>query len=146
MARRRAEAQAQRLILDSGAVIALSRGDERARSYLARALEIDADIQIPVVVLAETLRGGAKDAAVNRVLEAVGHSHATTPEVGRRAGALLGAATRTDVIDAMVVAEAVERGGGRILTADPNDLRALATRHPDVIVDDLRDQDSRHRR
>lgn len=137
MARRRAEAPPQRLILDSGAVIALSRGDQRARAYLARAIEVDAAVRIPVVVLAETLQGGPKDAAVNRVLNAVGESEATHPRVGRRAGALLGRAGRRDVIDALVVAEAVELGGGRILTSDPNDLSDLASPHPEVRVEEL---------
>ena len=53
--RRRAEAAAQRLILDSGAVIAWSRGDVRVRAILSRALELGRDIGIPVAVLAETL-------------------------------------------------------------------------------------------
>jgi hypothetical protein len=57
----RARGQApRRLILDSGAAIALARGDQRARSFLARALEVGALVEIPVVVLAETLRGGPR--------------------------------------------------------------------------------------
>jgi hypothetical protein len=48
---RRAGPQAsQRLILDSGAVIALSRGDQRARAFLARAQELGTPVEIPVVV------------------------------------------------------------------------------------------------
>ena len=35
----------QRLILDSGAVIALARGDTRARAFLARALELAARVE-----------------------------------------------------------------------------------------------------
>jgi hypothetical protein len=69
----RARGQApRRLILDSGAVIALARGDQRARAFLARSLEMGATVEIPVVVLAETVRGGPRDAPINRVLKAVG--------------------------------------------------------------------------
>ena len=62
----------QRLILDSGAVIALARGDQRARAFLARVLELGEPVEVPVVVVAETIRGGPRDAPVHRVLKAVG--------------------------------------------------------------------------
>jgi len=59
----------QRLILDSGAVIALSRNDERARATLAAAWEAGVEVSIPSLVVAETVRGSAKDAPVNRVIK-----------------------------------------------------------------------------
>jgi hypothetical protein len=60
----------QRLILDSGAVIALARGPE--------------PVEIPVVVVAETIRGG--DAPVHRVLKAVGSVPAAREAHGRTIG------------------------------------------------------------
>ena len=51
--RTRQQAPPQRLILDAGAVIALSRADPRARA----ALEAGADVSIPAVVADEA--GGA---------------------------------------------------------------------------------------
>ena len=60
-----------RLILDSGAVIALSRGDARARAFLRRAVTLGVEVLIPAVVIAETVRGSARDATVNRVISAV---------------------------------------------------------------------------
>jgi hypothetical protein len=86
--RRRAETPAPRLILDSGAVIAWSRGDVRARALLTRALELGRDIRIPVAVLAETLRGGPRDAPVHRVRNAV-DVVPTEEATARLAGALL---------------------------------------------------------
>ena len=83
----------QRLILDSGAVIAWSRGEVRTRGLLMRALEIGADIRIPVAVLAETLRGGARDAPVHRVRNAV-DVFPTDERMGRLAGTLLGGGSR----------------------------------------------------
>jgi predicted nucleic acid-binding protein len=146
MARTRREAQADCLILDSGAVIALSRQEERARAYLQRALELDADVIVPVVVLAETLRGGPRDAQVNRVLKAIGEVEPTSAMTGRVAGSLLGATGMDDTIDAIVVAEAVTRGGGRILTSDPVDLSALAEGQASVRIDSLAPPSRRRRR
>lgn len=124
----------QRLILDSGAVIALSRGEQRARAFLARAIELRVPVQVPVVVVAETLRGKPRDAPVYRVLKAVG----TVPEArevhGRIAGRLLGAAGSAATIDALVVAQAVEQGGAQILTGDPEDLKRLAASEVDIWI------------
>jgi predicted nucleic acid-binding protein len=127
MARRRAAPSSPpRLILDAGAVIALARNDPRARAFVRRAIELDAEVRVPVVVLAETLRGTPRDAGVHRVLNAVSDSLPIDEALGRRAGALLGRADRSDTVDALVVAEAIESGGAGILTGDPLDLTALA--------------------
>ena len=124
----------QRLILDSGAVIALSRNDERARATLAAAWEAGVEVSIPSLVVAETVRGSAKDAPVNRVIKAVGDVRPVDEGTGRVAGGLLGAARSDSTVDAVVVAVAVEVGGGVILTGDPDDIAALATGHLEVIV------------
>lgn len=124
----------QRLILDAGAVIALARGEPRARAFLARALELGAPVEVPVVVVAETLRGSRRDAPVHRVLKAVGSVPEAREAHGRRAGRLLGAARSDETIDALVVAQAVEAGGAQVLTVDPSDLERLARPHPDVWV------------
>lgn len=135
---RRAGFQApQRLILDSGAVIALARGDQRARAYLTRALETGTPVEIPVVVLAETVRGGPRDAPINRVLKAVGPVPPAREVHGRIAGQLLGAARSAATMDALVVAQAVEAGGAHILTGDREDLERLAALHPEVWVHPL---------
>jgi predicted nucleic acid-binding protein len=134
----RARGQApRRLILDSGAVIALARGDQRARAFLARSLEMGALVEIPVVVLAETLRGGPRDAPVNRVLKAVGPVPEAREVHGRRAGQLLGTARLASTVDALVVAHAVEAGGAQVLTGDPDDLGRLAASHPEVWIQPL---------
>ncbi|HVT59068.1 MAG TPA: PIN domain-containing protein [Thermoanaerobaculia bacterium] len=135
---RKARQQApQRLILDSGAVIALARGDQRARAFLARALELGAPVAIPVVVLAETVRGGPRDAPVNRVLRAVGSVPEAREVHGRIAGELLGAARSAETVDALVVAHAVAAGGAHILTGDREDLVRLAALHTEVWVHPL---------
>jgi predicted nucleic acid-binding protein len=135
MARRRAKRPpAHRLILDSGAVIALARQDARARAALTAAWEVGADVIVPAVVVAETVRGGARDAPVNRILNAVGNVAPATEEAARTAGALLAKANSAATIDALIVAEAVHRGGGVVLTGDAADLASLASPHADVVI------------
>lgn len=136
--RRRTQAPApQRLILDSGAVIALSRNDQRARATLAAAWEAGVEVAIPSVVIAETVRGSAKDASVNRVIKSVGEVTSADEDTGRVAGALLGAACSTSTVDALVVAPAIELGGGVVLTGDPDDLEPLANSHAEVVIRSL---------
>jgi predicted nucleic acid-binding protein len=94
-------------------------------------------VEIPVVVLAETLRGGPRDAPVNRVLKAVGPVPEAREAHGRIAGQLLGAVRSSSTIDALVVAHAVEAGGAHILTGDRDDLERLAARHPEVWIQAL---------
>src|SRR4051812_14385082 len=120
MARQEEEAPPRCLILDSGAVIALSRGTPRARAMLRRALELGVDVRIPVPVLAETLRGGPRDAPVHRVRNAVDVLDTTEP-VARAAGALLGRAGGNNAVDALVAAAAIASGGD-VLTSDVDDL------------------------
>lgn len=135
--RRPTKATPQRLILDSGAVIALSRHDQRARAVLAAAREAGVEVSIPSVVVAETVRGTARDAPVNRVLEAVGDVDLADEVTGRVAGGLLGSTGSSSTVDSVVVATAVQAGGAVVLTGDPSDLEALADGHAEVLVEAL---------
>jgi predicted nucleic acid-binding protein len=130
--RRQAQVPPQRLILDSGAVIAWSRGDVRARAVLTRALELALDVRIPVAVLAEILRGGARDAAIHRVRNAV-DVFPTEEATARLAGALLGRTGGPNTVDALVAAEAVIAAAD-VLTSAAEDLRALLSDHRRVTV------------
>jgi predicted nucleic acid-binding protein len=127
----------QRLILDSGAVIALARGEQRARAFLTRALEAMAPIEVPVVVVAETVRGGPQGAPVNRILKLIGSVPEAQEIHGRIAGQLLGKARSPATIDALVVAQAVAGGGAQILTGDREDLERLAAPYPEVWIQPL---------
>lgn len=122
-----------RMILDSGAIIGWSRGDARVRAVLREAVSRNVELRVPVVVLAETLRGGPRDAPVHRVLKATG----TTPteaSVGRRAGQLLGGTGGRDTADALVAAEALAVPGSLLLTSDPDDLGPLLADTPESTV------------
>lgn len=140
MARRNRRTQhtaPQRLILDAGAVIALSRADQRARAVLAAAREARVQVSIPSVVVAEAVRGAAADAPVNQVLKAVGEVDVADEAIGRTAGRLLGDAGSSETVDAVVVATAIEAGGAVVLTGDPDDLSGLADRQAEVVVQAL---------
>ena len=122
-----------RLILDSGAIIGWSRGDPAIRAQVREALARRRIVRAPVVVLAETLRGGPRDAPVHRVLKLVG-TVSTDPATGRMAGQLLGRTGGRNTADALVAAEAVQVPGSVVLTSDPDDLGALLVDHADIDV------------
>jgi predicted nucleic acid-binding protein len=103
------------------------------REQLRQALRQQATVHVPVVVLAETLRGGPRDAPVNRVLKATG-SVPTDPDTGRMAGVLLGRTGGHNVADALVAAECAAVPGSVLLTSDPDDLGALLVDEPVTVV------------
>ena len=135
--RRTRQAPPQRLILDSGAEIALSRTDARARAARTAAREVGVRVSIPSVVVAETVRGTATDAPVNRVIHAVGEVLSADESTGRIAGGLIGSTKSRSTIDAVVVATAIEAGGAVILAGDPDDLEKLAAAHFEVSIKPL---------
>jgi predicted nucleic acid-binding protein len=113
-------------------VVSLSRGEGRPRAILRRALEFGVEVRIPVAVLVETLRGGARDAPLLRVRNAV-EVLPTDERTGRVAASLLGNTGGTNTVDALVAAEAVVAQAD-VLTGDPDDLRTLLLKHPRVRV------------
>ena len=116
----------RRLLLDSGAIIGLSRNDPRPRAVLASAWEAGIDVYIPSVALAATVRGNATDAPVNRIIKAIGEIVPVHEQDGRLAGSLLGTTRSKSTIDAIIVAIAIRLGSVAILTGDPKDLTTLA--------------------
>lgn len=96
------------------------------------------DIRVPVVVVAETVRGdGPRDAAVNLVLAQTEPRHPLTEAIARRAGQLLAVARSSSTIDALIVAEALDCAPAMIWTSDPNDLRQLVGHNRGVIVEPI---------
>lgn len=123
------------LVLDSGAIIGLSRGDRRVRIPLEAANRNGAETIIPMVVIAETTRGnGPRDAAVNLVLAQAGVVALLDEADARLAGELLGRANSSSTIDALVAAEAIRRSPSLVLTSDPDDLNELLEDYPAVSV------------
>jgi len=117
--------QAPGVTLDTGALIALERGDERVRAVLALALEQGRPLRVPAGVVGQVWRGGSRQATVSRFLRTREvEVQALDEPLARAAGELCGAAGTRDVIDASVVLAARECGD-TVLTSDPDDLRRL---------------------
>jgi hypothetical protein len=119
------------LILDTGGLLSWAAGRQSAREAILRAAQQERPIIVPSVVLAQALRGGQRDAPVNRVLKAIQFVPAATAALARQAGILLGATATTDVVDALIVAEALNSLPAIILTSDPDDIRRLAMSAPE---------------
>ncbi|MFN2569471.1 MAG: PIN domain-containing protein [Candidatus Dormibacteria bacterium] len=121
------------MILDSGAVIAFTRGDIKVAAMIRSAHQRGDEIAVSPVVVAETIRGGREDASVHRLLNAVRVTFVGL-RLGRLAGELLGGSQMSSATDALVMAEAVRSGNAILLTSDPNDMRRLARDRPSVVI------------
>ena len=126
------------IVLDSGAVIGLSRNDRWLKRIVAAARADGAEFRVPTVVVAETVRGnGPRDAPVNLVLAQVESRYPLTETIARLAGRLLGAARSSATIDALIVAEALDCTPSMIWTSDATDLRQLLGDHPGVSIEPI---------
>ena len=116
------------LVLDSAGLSQLAAGDARARAFLDSARAQRARVAASAITLTETLRGGARDAAVHRVLSRITVVPVSV-QIARHAGELLGTAGLSGhrcTIDAVVAATAL--GFDRplvLLTSDPDDMNRL---------------------
>lgn len=111
------------ILLDAGALIAVERADREVMAMLKAERRAG---RVPVThggVVGQVWRGGARQALLARLLDAVSVA-ALDDALGRRAGALLGRCGNDDVVDAALVLLAVD--DDLILTSDARDLGALA--------------------
>jgi predicted nucleic acid-binding protein len=111
--------------LDTGALIAIERGDPRMQALLDEAAAVGADLAVPPGVLAQAWRGSPRRARLARFL-ALGVVEVVALEEpeARAAGTLCGRAGTEDVIDASLVVCA-RMGGHSVITGDPDDVAAL---------------------
>ena len=118
---------AKGLTLDTGALLALERGDSRVRALLRRALETDLPLSVPAGVVAQAWRGGPRQARVARLLSDPRVQVMPLDEMTARAvGLLCGRSGHRDIVDVHVVLAAQEQGH-TVVTSDP---AALSTVHP----------------
>ena len=113
------------IVLDTGALIALERGDKRMIALLHRALTQGRAFRVPAGVVGQAWRNGRVQVTLARFLQS--EEVEIVPldeELARSCGELCGAASASDVIDASVVIVARERQD-LIVTSDPGDLRRL---------------------
>src|SRR5277367_4420295 len=113
------------IVLDSGALIALDRGDKRMIALLDRALAQGRTFRVPAGVVGQAWRDGRVQVALARFLRS--EEVTIVPlddQLARSCGELCAARNSSDVIDASVVILARERRDP-IVTSDANDLRRL---------------------
>lgn len=112
------------MILDAGALIAVSRND---RAMIARlvAAEQEGDelITLPMVVAQVWRDHRGRQAQLARLLRGI-EIVSIDDDLGRRCGELLGKAKTADPIDAAVVLIATD--GESVVTSDPDDILHLA--------------------
>jgi predicted nucleic acid-binding protein len=121
------------LVLDTGAFVAVHRGDRAMMARLRMAERSGLELRSTGVVVAEVWRDErGRQAHLALLLKAV-DVRAVDERLGREAGVLLGKTDVADATDATVVAIAVT--GDRVLTSDPGDLGKLAdASHRSIIV------------
>lgn len=124
------------IVLDSGAVLGLARGNRALRAFVTKADERGDSVVVPMVVVAETVRGsGPRDAPVNMILTQFEPHRPLDEPTARLAGSLLGIAKSNSTIDALVAAEAINRQPSLLLTSDVADLALLLDGHPGVSLE-----------
>src|SRR5262249_39709238 len=107
--------------LDAGALIAAEKSRREFWAIWKVALQRDARITVPAVVLAQAWRGNSPTIA--RLLPACFVEH-MDESTAQRIGAFLGRARQCDVVEAAVVVGALARQDA-IVTSDPDDIRGL---------------------
>jgi len=121
----RARASSSGITLDTGALIALDRGDGRMIALLDRALAQRRSFRIPAGVVGQAWRNGHTQVTLARFLRTLEVEIAPLDgQLSRACGELCGATGTSDVIDASVVILARERHD-IIVTSDADDLRRL---------------------
>ncbi|MBI4702230.1 MAG: hypothetical protein HY744_13965 [Deltaproteobacteria bacterium] len=123
-----------KLVLDSGALIALERAD-RAMWRRFKAAQIAGEVPVSHGgIVGQVWRtGGPSQALLAKALAGV-EIRALDDALGRAAGELLARARRSDVIDAALVLLADDED--HIVTSDPADMEPLALaadRHVEII-------------
>ncbi len=113
------------MTLDTGALIALDRGDKRMIALLHQALAQGLAFRVPSAVLAQAWRDGRTQVILARFLRS--EEVEIIPlddQLAHSCGELCGAANTSDIIAASVVIVARKRRDP-IVTSDPHDLRRL---------------------
>lgn len=135
------------LVLDADGLDALAAAlpPPALRALLREALNRDRDVLVPAVVCAEVCRGAARTRRVEAAVARHRPDQGQRPMVAvvdtdfafaRQVGAVLhGAASGSvDLADAHVVAACAARGGGLVVTSDPDDIERLAAAVPSARI------------
>lgn len=118
-----------RIMLDTGALIALERGQHAIRKVHRLALENGFRIAVTTPVIAEWWREGRREKERTKILRTL-FVESPDVHVARLAGAAIGA-VGAGVVDAIVMASASLRGD-TVYTSDLPDLESLSRVFPSV--------------
>lgn len=125
MGKTRADATSSGVTLDTGALVALERGDRRMIALLRQMLAQGVGTRVPAGVVGQAWRDGRRQAVLARFLN--GHEVEIIPldgQLARACGTLCAVSDTSDVIDASVVLVAREHDDV-IVSSDLDDLRRL---------------------
>jgi predicted nucleic acid-binding protein len=118
-----------RVMLDTGALIALERGDQRMRKVHRLATEQGFQLVAITPVIAEWWRRGKREKERTRIVRTL-VLEPPDPYVARLAGEAIGL-VHAGVVDALVMASASIRSDS-VYTSDMGDLERLREVFPDV--------------
>jgi predicted nucleic acid-binding protein len=112
-------------VLDSGALIALERGDRRMAALAVVITRDEVPTFVPAGVVAQVWRGSARQHDIARLLatRAV-RVEPLDDELARAVGILVGAAGASDVVDGHVALLA-RRTRATVYTSDENDIHRI---------------------
>lgn len=116
------------ITFDTGALIALSRGEKRMRTVLLAAQERGTVITVPTVVVAEWWREDTKRCRLILTRTSV---EPLSERIAKLAGEAIAAVPGSTAVDAIVMASAATRGD-IVFTSDLHDLELLGARFPEV--------------
>lgn len=114
------------LVLDTGALIALDRGDRQIWADLFSAHRATA-VQVPTGAIAQAWRDGSRQARLSRAIQMCDEVP-LDGQIAREAGTLCGQTGTADVVDASVAvaaAKAARRGDVDVVTSDRDDMGPL---------------------
>jgi hypothetical protein len=116
------------VILDAGFLVSVDRGERAAQEFLHAALRRGTPLNTSHAVVAQVWRNGSRQARLARFLSTITiHPLAD----GRSVGAILARSGTADVVDAHLVAVAVELSEP-ILTGDVSDIETLVGSLPNA--------------
>ncbi len=116
---------APRLVLDTGALIALERGDARAYQHLLTASQRGLLIVVPTLVVLEALDGARAPAVVERIVKKIDVELSLLPAMTRQVAGLKRSSGVESTTGIVVVLEALAVPGSMILTSDPVDIHRI---------------------
>lgn len=114
------------MILDAGFLVSVDRGERSAQEFLNAALQRHTPLHTTHPIVAQVWRNGSRQARLARFLTTITIHHLAD---GRTVGAILARSGTADVVDAHLVAVAIELSEP-ILTGDVVDLEVLTNSLP----------------